>query len=506
MSSLQDNECPICLDIISPADFTYTLTIPCNHHYHAECIKSWTQLSASTCPQCRMEILHLQIVNSGEMIKVNRKEADKLSSMVVEPMRRDLDMDPRIRTQMHSLSSNQYSSVIGTGIAQIRGDGRNERSDSHLTGQQCCICDSSVLINQIIVCPQCSALYHRSCSDGLNCPLCEEWIDDVTPPTISVSMGEVKRRRGRRNVNVQIDTAMRRDDGEYYTKLVDEMHGRENEAQRDRRQGIAEEEAWNALEQLKRTESESLESSTISIDTPTESYAVQEQEPERERVQDRKLKRPKCRSKLSSPYQPPPEPIPLKLTESALARLDCKFRSSHKSPKAVRPPAWPNLHHHRQHIPASLNSNPKHLHLPHPHKHSHSHSHPLPQSKSQKGLSYTQKLVIQRMLLKPRLNKMNINEVLTFDSYTELNKNISHQLYDKISENEIAISHMNAVIELAEREGFLPFDSRERVDEFNKAHFESSIVMRFGNCGWGQDSGPEFIESLIEKEVSRLMR
>lgn len=472
MTSTSDNECPICLEQITPIDDTYTLTIPCNHHYHEECIKSWTQLSASTCPQCRIEIKYLQNVNNGTISEVSMKEADKLSNMIVPPR----DRTTTIST--HRMEPN---------VTNVRGDGRNERRDLHLTGQQCCICDNSVLINQIIVCPQCSALYHRSCSDGLNCPLCEEWIDDVTSPVVSInthnSDGEIKRRRTRRlGLGLNVVNALKRGDkdGEYYTKLVDEMHIRENAALNEsQNKGIVEEEAWTALEQLKKAEREE---SRIPSEPPVLPFLTTS-----DTSQDKKLKRPKCKSKPISTVKL--ETGPLKLTASALARLDGKFHSPHsnKSPKAIHSSTRTQLQ-----IPIKSKRVQKTNHET------------LPKTSE---LSYTQKLVIQRIILKPHLTKMKITEILTFDSYTELNKNVSHQLYGKISGNEIAISFMNAVIELAEREGFLPFDNRKRVDEFNSAHSGNSIVQRFAKCQWEEDSGASrMIQLLIEREVARLMR
>ena len=43
------NECPICLEIL---DDTPTITLPCGHIYHDQCLLDWFEHNM-TCPICR---------------------------------------------------------------------------------------------------------------------------------------------------------------------------------------------------------------------------------------------------------------------------------------------------------------------------------------------------------------------------------------------------------------------------------------------------------------------
>ena len=412
-------ECPICLENINKSDSNFTITNPCNHFYHFDCIDSWTKLSSSTCPKCRIELT--SIINKSNKIEINYKQQDKLVNMINNE---STSIDNHLNTE------------------------RDNQIDSHLHNQKCCICDNFVLINQIIICPQCSSLYHRSCSDGLNCPLCEEWIDNVTSPHLT---------RRRRNNHLNIDN-----DNEYYTKIVDELNNRTNNVQKET-SNDTEEQAWNVLNLIqneKTTWAQPPISTSIPATTTTVSSSSSSNITTTSMI-ERKLKRPN-----SQKHE-------LKLTHNALAKLDSKFNSanSRKNPKNIRSQIIP----HQRRIICKPDE-----------------------------LSFIQKLIIQRLLLKPIISSSEISNKLSFDDYTNLNKLLSHKLYDIIKKNEISISYINGIIELAEREGFLPFENRKDVDKFNVSFHDNSIVTRFVNCSWLTNNN--HINTLINDEITKFMQ
>lgn len=548
-------ECPICLDGISESDPSYATTAPCNHFYHSDCILLWTKLSASTCPQCRTELSAVNVVNESKTIKIEHKKADTLIGMIVQSSSTsDIHANatshtsssattaaaalnrPRIVTteglvnvlvstpenatrhqhrslyeRMIEATSNPlfdeygdddiYNDDASSGgrrsgslfrrrerTTHAGSDGDNARS--RLSNQQCCICDTSVLISQVIVCPQCSALYHRSCCDGLNCPLCEEWIDDVQSPSIAC-LPKRSRSRGTRGTRTGNESSRRLrgsnraplDDSSYYVELVNELQRRSNNTgaanatsssssaglnfspnstqQTQKAESASEKEAWEALNLIQQSSNNNNEETLDNKDIPP-SHDIPESDTQ---PLERKLKRPK--RSISKTMKP----VPTLLTESALAHLDSRNEDSSTSQSKSR------LSRNRS--KSDMSSKPK-------------------------CLSFTQKLIVQRLLLKPRLNKDLANK-LTFESYTELNKHISHKLYSYVQQNQLAISSMNAVIELAEREGFLPFVNRKSVDNFNSSCNSNPIIKRFVDCEWHKDddSFTRQVQNIINTEVQK---
>ncbi|GAV28680.1 hypothetical protein PMKS-002154 [Pichia membranifaciens] len=269
------------------------------------------------------------------------------------------------------------------------------------------------------------------------------------------------------------------DDSSYYVELVNELQRRSSNnassgptpntllrsssggnPQSVGAESTTEREAWEALKMIQQSSTNEELSDDKEVQIPLATDAVPDYPP-----LERKLKRPK--RSISKPLHTQPA----KLTELALAHLNSKDdnfkRSSNKSYHSIS---------RQKSIVASTHE----------------------------GLSFTQKLIVQRLLLKPRLNK-DLASKLTFDSYTELNKHLSHKLYSYVQNNQLAISSMNAVIELAEREGFLPFANRKSVDQFNSSCKSNPIITRFVDCDWRNDdkSFTGQVQNIINVEVQK---
>lgn len=411
-------ECPICLENLN--EFDKTLTKPCCHYYHFKCIKLWTDKSSSKCPKCRLEINKLFKINENKLINIDLKESDKLAHMI--------DNDS-INTETRN-NRNNSSTTNNT---------NNSLNINHLSNQQCCICDNKVLISQMIICPQCSGLYHRSCSDELNCPLCEEWIDNL--PILS--------NKNKRKRNLISDN----DNNNYYIKIVNELqekekgnnHGNTNTNTNTNINTATdtdniEEKAWNALNIVKDCK---LDEKQLDFSFKTE-------------IPERKLKKPNKSAKNQNQNQNQSQtnlntPKILKLTEDTLLKYDKSYKSKSKSKNDIE------------------------------------------------ILSYTQKLIIQRLLIKPRFNKNQIQN-LSFNSYTELNKIISHKLYSYIKAKPKAISSLNLLIELLERENYLPLENRKQFDKFHESFINNSILLKFKNCDWTSHSDSEILK-IINSEI-----
>lgn len=411
-------ECPICLEDITSNDPSYTLTIPCKHFYHKSCILSWTSKSASTCPQCRNELTSLFTPADQKTIKINHKVQDKLVDLInnhpSEPSSSIISTNglSHIEINTESALSRPNGPLFSNTHQQVQQ--QLNTNIRHLSNQQCSICDNTVLITQLIICPQCSGLYHRSCCDGLNCPFCEEWIDDLACSTVTT-----KKRK-------TLDRSA--DDTQYYTKIVDDMKKRVKEDSSEKVEEQVTNLAWEELTRIK--ESGANGGSELRITNPLSP-------PHTSESNEKQLKTPKKRKKH------------VQLTESALSLLDPKFK---------------------RHEVVTI-----------------------------RGLSFTQKLLVQRLILKPRLRK-EIADKLTFQAYTDLNKHLSHVLYGYIQKVPRAISMMNAVIELAEREGHMPLKDRKSLDKFALTFKGDTLIDKFKNCDWGDES---ILQNLIDEEIRK---
>ena len=48
--------CPTCLEPLSSGSINYTVSTPCGHLFHMNCVQSWISRGNQTCPQCRRNI------------------------------------------------------------------------------------------------------------------------------------------------------------------------------------------------------------------------------------------------------------------------------------------------------------------------------------------------------------------------------------------------------------------------------------------------------------------
>lgn len=115
-----------------------------------------------------------------------------------------------------------------------------------------------------------------------------------------------------------------------------------------------------------------------------------------------------------------------------------------------------------------------------------------------KGLNYIQKLIIYRLLIKPR-----IPSTIPIRLYTKISKNISRKFYDLINRNKYAMLSLNSLIEFSEREGIVQKDKRS-IDSLYKKWGENSIIRNFvGGEYLNNELGQNWIARLINEEISK---
>lgn len=91
-------------------------------------------------------------------------------------------------------------------------------------------------------------------------------------------------------------------------------------------------------------------------------------------------------------------------------------------------------------------------------------------SRSSSKLSYTQKLIIQRLLLRPKLKEMRLPSQV----YTRVNRHISHRLYKAVQHKPTAMYWLNALEETAERDNINLQDKRQ-IDQLSAASFKAQF-------------------------------
>lgn len=122
-------------------------------------------------------------------------------------------------------------------------------------------------------------------------------------------------------------------------------------------------------------------------------------------------------------------------------------------------------------------------------------------SKSRRSLNYIQKLIIYRLLIKPR-----IPTTIPIHHYTKISKNISRKFYDLINNNKYAMLSLNSLIEFSEREG-ITLKDKKSIDSLDKTWNENSIIKNFINGGYlNNELGQNWIQRLIGEEINKLVK
>ena len=75
-------KCPTCFEPLASGSKNYTVTTPCGHLFHINCIQGWIARGNQTCPQCRSDIsndklLRIYLQTTESHIEIPR-EADEI--------------------------------------------------------------------------------------------------------------------------------------------------------------------------------------------------------------------------------------------------------------------------------------------------------------------------------------------------------------------------------------------------------------------------------------------
>lgn len=107
------------------------------------------------------------------------------------------------------------------------------------------------------------------------------------------------------------------------------------------------------------------------------------------------------------------------------------------------------------------------------------------------GLSYNQKVIIQRLLVKPALKKRGN---MTVQEYTKANRAVSRRLYTEIFSQPQILYRLNALQERAEREG---------IDMSNKHAVDHLLCLGGDNELLKREFQPK-VEHLVDEELAKI--
>ncbi|VEU20269.1 DEKNAAC101163 [Brettanomyces naardenensis] len=437
-----DDTCAICLDELPDPGQKITRETrqtqfmarvrPCGHLYHDFCIKAWAE-KANTCPQCRGRFNIIELVAEHHVIDQIHID-DKLF-----PLEVDESIPPEF-------------------VDELSPEQPPEFHHQHLQNQLCCLCDASTDA-PFAICTECSSGYHLSClgiSDftHFHCPVCdsEQDLDSIVTNRAgqrvrrsvhsrairSSFMQELRRQiQSNRYNQLGLTVPVRRriirpsyrpsvdDDNIDYVSIVERnkqrmnKEGHSDEAPDDSHLNKEERMAWRILDTM---------ASGREV-TPHETSSGNSNK-------ERKYKRPKHRRRqqeeevngeivINSAHNP------LRLTERALSLHDLQLEKTTLQPI-----------HHQDH-------------------------------NSSKELSYNQKMIVQRLLLKPKLKSLH----LPSNRYTRTNRAVSRKLYREIAARSDAVYWLNSLEETAERDG-IDMRNKSQVDELLRKDERDSAFRR----------------------------
>lgn len=467
MSSIK--ECPICLDILKVDKLTpIATTIPCNHAYHERCIKAWISTS-DKCPICR-RILDKVLLQNGKYKEIShdQKPHNELPAGPINNSQVELSA-PLIIVQTHgaytgtNATINQLNSLDGL-------DHLNSEPGEMILNSRICI-GCQVIVKHGLACDNCEKVFHESCFDGENCPFCGS--GRMVRAVTSVAKTKNISDNWWRSVDFNDDETRK------YSELVDEVKRRKNNVVEE---VSAEDVAWSMLDQLKEEEMKTNEE-----DKP---WGYKE-----ENIQ---------------------KPMPILNPQDQLK--PAKFWPINKSNANEKTPGWMSKEQNNKDSEendnkntVSSSSNSTMLTAKALRQHTKK-LNSLRIESSSSDLNYIQKLIINRLIIKPRLqrvlseiklkgNNISSQGVSNNQILQTVNKSLSRIMYEKIMSDKIAKDSFNALIDFANRHQ-APLKDKITIDAFGKIWKKNEIIKIFMEVKFISQSN--WLDNLISNEILKV--
>jgi len=116
----KENECAICLDKMMPND-NVSITSPCNHKFHSDCIRRSLTATQGICPLCRTVVTNIPYSPRSELVRRIQPPPLPPPPNILDPIQRRqlLDLEP-LQLIQHLTVRNQELDVIEQSIEHQR--------------------------------------------------------------------------------------------------------------------------------------------------------------------------------------------------------------------------------------------------------------------------------------------------------------------------------------------------------------------------------------------------
>ena len=148
-------KCPTCFEPLTSGSTNHTVTTPCGHLFHINCVQGWIARGNQTCPQCRSDIsndkllrIYLQTTESHveiprETDEIQQKTENSRCSMTANSVAYSVSQNsPSVRSTRSAGSTRSTRSARST---------RSEAQDDMCLGMGTCCCIMSIMVIVVVI-------------------------------------------------------------------------------------------------------------------------------------------------------------------------------------------------------------------------------------------------------------------------------------------------------------------------------------------------------------------
>ena len=142
-------KCPTCLETLTSGSTNPTVTTPCGHLFHINCVQGWISRGNQTCPQCRSDIsndkllrIYLQASESHVEIPLETDE--------IQQKTENTRCSMTANSVAYSVSQNSPSARSARSARSTRST-RSTRSEEEVDVTGACYCCISIIIVIVVL-------------------------------------------------------------------------------------------------------------------------------------------------------------------------------------------------------------------------------------------------------------------------------------------------------------------------------------------------------------------
>ena len=143
-------KCPTCLEILTSGSTNHTVSTPCGHLFHVNCVQGWIARGNQTCPQCRSD------TSKGKLLRIYLQPTESDAQI---PLETEQSYENASRNLGYSVAYSHKANSIAMNSTLNSSETDNELSNPRNTAGQ-----RGVSITQNRFCP-------KSCK--IRCLLCQ---------------------------------------------------------------------------------------------------------------------------------------------------------------------------------------------------------------------------------------------------------------------------------------------------------------------------------------------